>query len=71
MSKRDEFVTRWITWVVKPDGYKYMSSFMDDDKDMCDRRHEEMMKDPYWNGYKFIHVPIAIQVPDEAVDKII
>lgn len=71
MNKQDKFVTRWITWVVMPDGYAYMSSIVEDGKDAYESRYGEMMKDPYWNGYKFIHVPISIPVPDDVVDKII
>ena len=71
MNKQDKFVTRWITWVVMPDGYAYVSPVIEDNKDACESRYGEMMKDPDWNGYKFIHVPISIPVPDEVVDKII
>ena len=71
MNKQDKFVTKWSTWIVDPDGYAYISSCMDDNKDACESRHREMMKDPYWNGYKFIHVPISIPAPDEVAGKII
>lgn len=71
MNKQDKSVTRWITWVVMPDGYTYMSTIIEDSKDACESRYGEMMKDPDWNGHKFIHVPIDIPVPDEVADKII
>ena len=71
MNKQDKFVTRWITWVVMPDGYTYASSIIEDNKDACESRYGEMMKDPDWNGYKFIHVPIPIPVPDKVAGKII
>ena len=61
-------VTRWITWIVDPDGYAYMSSCIDDNKDECESRHRKMM--PYWNGYKFIHVPVTIRVPNEIANKV-
>ena len=71
MNNQNKFMIKWITWVVMPDGCTYMSPVIEDDKDACESRYGEMMKDPYWNGYKFIHVPISIPVPDEVVDKII
>ena len=70
MNKQDKFVTRWITWVVMPDGYTYMSAIIEDNKDACESSYGEMMKDPYWNGYKFIHVPVTIQVPNEIENKV-
>lgn len=71
MNNQNKFMTKWITWVVMPDGYTYMSAIIEDDKDACERRYGEMMKDPYRNGCKFIHVPIPIPVPDEVSGKII
>ena len=70
MNKQDKFVTKWITWVVMPDGYAYVSSVIEDDKDACESRYGEMMKDPDWNGYKFIHVPIDIPDPNETTNKV-
>ena len=70
MNKQDKFVTKWITWVVMPDGYAYVSSVIEDNKDACESRYGEMMKDLGWNGYKFIHAPIDIPVPDETTDKV-
>ena len=70
MNKQDKFVTRWITWVVMPDGYAYVSSVIEDDKDACESRYGEMMKDIGWNGYKFIHMPIDIPVPNETTNKV-
>ena len=70
MNKQDKFVTKWITWVVMPDGYKYVSCVIENDKDACESRYGELMKDPYWNGYKFINVPIAIPLPDEIANKV-
>ena len=64
-------MTRWIAWVVMPDGCAYMSPIIENSKDACESRYGEMMKDPDWNGYKFIHVPISIPVPYEVADKII
>lgn len=71
MNKQSKFMIKWITWVVMPDGYTYLSPIIEDNKDACESRYGEMMKDPDWNGYKFIHVPIDVPVPDEVVDKII
>ena len=71
MNNQNKFVTRWITWVVMPDGYAYVSSIVEDSKDACESRYGEMMKYRDWNGYKFIHVPVDIPVPDEVVVKII
>ena len=70
MNKQDKFVKMWITWVVMPDGYAYVSSVIEDDKDACEGRYGEMMKVQGWNGYKFIHVPIDIPVPDETTDEV-
>ena len=70
MNKQDKFVKMWITWVVMPDGYAYVSSVIEDNKDACESRYGEMMKDQGWNGYKFIHMPIDIPVPDETTDKV-
>ena len=70
MNKQSKFVTRWATWVVMPDGYTYMSPVIEDNKDACDSRYGEMMKDPYWNGFKFIHVPIDIPVPDGTTNEV-
>ena len=69
MNKQNKFVTRWITWVVMPDGYAYVSHVIEDIKGACESRFGEMMKDPYWNGYRFIHVPIDIPVPDEIANR--
>lgn len=71
MNKQNKFVTRFATWFIAPDGYASVFFSIDDNEDECKIRHERMMKDPALNGCKFIHVPIAIPVPDEAVDKII
>ena len=71
MNNQNKFVTKWITWVVMPDGYAYVSSVIEDDKDACESRYGEMMKDPGWNGYRFIHVPISIPVPNETTNKVI
>ena len=71
MNKQNKSVTMWATWVVMPDGCTYMSPIIEDSKDACESRFGEMMKDRDWDGYKFIHVPIDIPVPDEVVVKII
>ena len=71
MNNQNKFVTRWATWYIAPEGYAFLGVAIDDNEDECRGRHEKMMKDPAWDGYKFIHVPIAIPVPDEAVNKII
>ena len=70
MNKQDKFVTKWATWVVVPDGYAYVSSVIEDDRGECESRYGELMKDQYWNGYKFIHMPVAVQVPDETTNKV-
>ena len=71
MNKQNKFVTKWATWFIAPEGYAFVGFTIDDNEDEWRDRHERMMKDSAWNGYKFIRVPIAIPVPDEAVDKII
>ena len=71
MNKQNKFVQKWATWFIAPDGYAFLGVPIDDNEDECRSRHEEMMKDPAWNGYKFIRVPIAILIPDEVVNKII
>ena len=70
MNNQNKSVTMWATWVVMPDGYAYVSSVIEDDKDACESRYGEMMKDQDWNGYKFIHVPISIPIPDEVANKV-
>ena len=72
MNKQNKFVTRWATWFIAPEGYySFVGAAIDDNEDECRGRHKKKMKDPAWKGYKFIHVPIAIPVPDEVIDKII
>lgn len=71
MNNQNKFMIKLITCVVMPDGYTYMSPIIEDNKDACESRYGEMMKDPDWNGYRFIHVPIDVPVPDEVVVKII
>ena len=71
MNKQNKFMIKWINWVVMPDGYTYMSPIIEDSKDACESRYGGMMKDTDWNGYRFIHVPIDVPVPDEVVVKII
>lgn len=70
MNKQDKFVTKIATWIVAPDG-AYLSSCIDDSEDMSRNRHEKMMRDPAWNGYKFINVPISIPIPDDVAHKTI
>ena len=71
MNKQNKFVTRWATWFIAPDGHAFLGIPIDNNEDECRSRHEKMMKYPILNGYKFICVPIAIPVPDEAADKIV
>lgn len=71
MNNQNKSVTMWATWVVMPDGYTYMSNIIENSKGACESRFGEMMKDPYWNGHKFIHVPIDVPIPDEVVNKLI
>lgn len=71
MNKQNKFVTRWATWFIAPDGHAFLGMPIDNNEDECRSRHEKMMKYRVLNGYKFIHVPIAIPIPDEVIDKII
>ena len=71
MNKQNKFVTRWATWFIAPDGHAFLGIPIDNNEDECRSRYEKMMKYPVFNGYKFIHVPIAIPIPDEVIDKII
>ena len=71
MNKQDKFGTKIATWVVAPDGYAYLGSVIDDSEDMSRNRHERMMRDPVWNGYKFINVPISVPISDEVANKTI
>ena len=71
MNKQNKFVTKWATWFIAPEGYAFVGFTIDDNEDECRGRREKMMKDPHWNGCKFIHVPIDVPVPDEVVVKII
>lgn len=70
MNKQNKSVTMWATWVVMPDGYKYVSQIIENSKDVCESRYGEMMKVPGWDSYKFIHVPITIPVPNEIENKV-
>ena len=70
MNNQNKFMIKWVTWVVMPDGYKYMSPIIEDSKEACESRYGEMMKDPGWNGYRFIHVPIDILPPNETTNKV-
>lgn len=70
MNKQNKSVTMWATWCVMPDGYAYVSPIVEDSKDACESRYGEMMKDHDWNGYKFIHVPIDIPVPNGTTNKV-
>lgn len=71
MNKQNKFVTRWATWFIAPDGYAFLGIPIDNNEDECRGRHEKMMKDPIWNGYKFIPVSISIPIPDDVVNKTI
>ena len=71
MNKQNKFVTRWANWFIAPDGYAFLGISIDNNEDECVDRHEKMMKDPIWNGYKFIPVPISIPIPDAVVNKTI
>lgn len=71
MNKQDKFVTRYVTWFITPDGSAYIGSILDDNKDEWISRHKKMIKDPAWNGHKFIRTRIAIPVPDEVANKTI
>ena len=35
MNKQNKSVTMWATWVVMPDGYKYVSQIIENSKDVC------------------------------------
>ena len=71
MNKQDKFLTKIATWIITPDGHAYLGSFIDDSRDVSRNRHEKMMRDPFWNGYKFINVPISIPIPDDVAHKTI
>ena len=71
MNKQNKFVTKWATWFIAPDGHAFVGFTIDDNEDECRGRREKMMKNSALNRYKFICVPIAIPIPDEAVNKII
>ena len=70
MNKQNKFVTRWATWFIAPDGYAFVCVTTEDNEDELKSRYERMMKNPDLNGYKFIHVPIAIPIPDEIANKV-
>ena len=71
MNEQNKSVTKWATWIVAPDGYVFAGCMLDDNEDECRCRNERKMKDPYWNGYKFIYTPITIPIPDEVANKTI
>ena len=71
MNKQDKFLTKIATWIITPDGHAYLGSSIDDSWDVSRNRHEKMMRDPFWDGYKFINVPISIPIPDDVAHKTI
>ena len=71
MNKQDKFLTKIATWIITPGGTAYLGGVMDDSLDMSRDSHEKMMRDPFWNGYKFINVPISIPIPDDVAHKTI
>ena len=71
MNKKDKFVAKIATWIITPDGNAYLGSCIDDSWDVSRNRHEKMMRDPFWNGYKFINVTISIPIPDDVAHKTI
>ena len=71
MNNQDKFLTKFATWIIAPDGYAYLGCVIDDSEDLSRDRHEKMMRDPVWNGYKFINVPISIPLPDDVAHKTI
>ena len=71
MNKQDKFLAKIATWIITPDGTAYLGSFIDDSRDLSRNRHERMMWDPVWNGYKFINVRISVPISDEVANKTI
>ena len=71
MNKQNKFVTKWATWFIAPEGYAFLGFTIDDNEDECRGRREKMMRDPFWNGYKFINVTISIPIPDDVAHKTI
>lgn len=71
MNKQNKSVTKWATWIIAPNGYAYIGPSIDNGEEVWRDRHEKMINDPHWNGYKFIRVPISIPIIDEVVNKAI
>ena len=71
MNKQDKIATKFATWFIAPDGYAFLGCVIDNNEDECRDRHKKMMEDSLWNGFKFIHVPISIPIPDDVVNKTI
>ena len=64
MPTQNKFLKRYITWVVGHDG-AYLDCIMADSEKDAPKRFEHPTGDHFWDGFKFAHVPIKIQVPKE------
>ena len=67
MPTQNKFLKRYITWVVGPNG-AYLDFIMTDSEKDAPKRFENPAEDHFWDGFKFVHVPIEIQVPKELED---
>ena len=65
----NKFVKKYITWVVGPNG-AYLDCIMSDTKADAPKRFQHHKDDHFWDGFKFVHVPIKIQVPKKLESKV-
>lgn len=65
----NKFVRKYITWVVGPKG-AYLDCIMTDTKADAPKRFHHPKDDHFWDGFKFVHVPIKIQVPKKLESKV-
>lgn len=64
MPTQNKLVKKYITWVIGPKG-AYLDCIMADSEKDAPKRFEYSEDDHFWDGFKFVHVPIEIQVPKE------
>lgn len=66
----NKFVRKYITWVVGPKG-AYLDCIMKEKEEEAPIRFMNQGKnDHFWDGFKFVHVPIKIQVPKKLESKV-
>ena len=69
MPTKNKFLRRYITWIVGPNG-AYLDCIMTDTKADAPNRFQHLKEDHFWDGFKFVHVPIKIRVPKKLESKV-